>query len=316
MANPTKYPQCNNLTQLGTRCRNSALYGFKECYLHLSSQEKAVYKKRKSAVEEKTASKKSKSKIKIHTHCRAISETGEECPNVPMIGTDVCWEHASLSEREKWKQSRRKSRSDIRRDRLYNESYTPRKDMGTLKAKKKPKKRYDGFKSEPDGERIVEVENGEVYGFYGGAFLTAGQRDLFKAAPIGDIDDDIKVVRWLIRDALKNQVLFTQAHTNGDIERGFVVFSRQEDSIVDEGGNVISSSSRIIRRKRDYLNDIKALEALVTKMESARIEIKKASDVFDEEIVPFHFNMLPPSNPDIMRSPEELEAIYGGADPQ
>lgn len=271
--------RCTFIKENNERCRSVKAAGFHTCAHHLSPDEKKQYKKLKDA---KTSAKEIK---ETPTCCRFVSPSGKPCKGTVLHGRDVCWAHATPQEKKSWRASRRRAKEKQYRDPNLHGQSNPKKH-----------KPYDGYLATVDTEKIVEVADGEVYGFYGGAFLNKEQRELFKSAPVGDIDDDIRVVRFLLRDALESQILFLQAQARGDVEKGWVIFSKDVAETIDEGGRIIASTTRIIKRKRDYLKDIAHLQKLVTSMETARIAIKSTQEEMDKEINPFSFNVLPPSD--------------------
>jgi len=285
-AKPKLYEKrrCHGTTKNGGRCKAYALCGFDHCWQHMEGKAKEHYNKLKNG--EPIPAEETRQCNCIVTE-KGSSNYGERCKMRPIRGWLRCFAHLTPLEKQVWRRQRRANARAVGERDYYNGRTKP-----TIKARKT----YDGHKSTIDGETVVQVKDGEVYGFYGGAFLNASQRKLFQSAPVGDIDEDIKVIRYLIKDALENQLLYTDALARGDQEGGFVIFSKDVSETVDDDGRVIASQTRIIKRRRDYLADIQKLERLLTVMEGARIEIKKAAEHFDNDIVPFNFNVLPPSD--------------------
>lgn len=276
--------RCQGKKRGGERCRAYALCGFDHCWQHISGKEKENYIKIKNG---ETIPHKEVGQCACTVRERGSAHYGERCKMPVCNGWLRCFAHLSPLEKKAW-----------RRHKRTNARLPGEVDHGNGKTKPivKTHKVYDGHKSTIENETIVQVKNGDVYGFYGGAFLNQSQREMFKSAPVGDIDDDIKIVRYLIKDALENQLLYVDAMADGNKQGGFVVFSKDVSQTINDEGHVIESKKRTIKRRRDYLVDIQRLQRLLTIMESARIEIKKAAATFDNDIVPFSFNVLPPSD--------------------
>jgi len=281
--------RCTFVKPDGQRCKGVRINSFQTCYHHQTPEERRQYERIKKGIHPTDNS------LDAKVPCRFQYRNGKQCQGRVLQGRNVCWAHATPQERRQWRKDRRQKKDKHLDPNLAGAAFP------------KQHKPYDGYLATADNERIVEVADGEVYGFYGGAFLTKEQRELFKSAPVGDIDDDIRVTRMLLRDALENQMLYIQAQAEGSVEKGFVIFSKEVAETVDEDGRVIVSNSKTIKRRRDYLKDIAHLQKLVTNMETARITILKAQEDMDTEVNPFTFNVLPPSVD---------HPLYGEKDPE
>ena len=269
--------KCPCTTKYGKACKLNKLPGYDHCHFHLTIEEEKQWKIQKDG--------------NVAIPCRFILRNGKRCPHTSLQGFNVCYQHATKHERVYYRKQQA-----LKRKKESNPPFSP--------GSQKKRKQYDGILQ----EKIYKAAEDEVYGFYEGAFSTASQRALFHQAPVADIDDDIKIVRYLIRDALYNQMLYDDALRAGNVDaHGFVLFSREVNETTDENGMVIARQKKEIRRKRDYLKDISSLELLLTKMLTARIELLKLENNEQKGIVPFHFNILAPSDPNL--NPQNIKQL-------
>ena len=269
--------KCPCKTKYGKACKLNKLPGYAHCHFHLTNAEEKQWKVQKDG--------------KTPIQCRFVLRSGKQCQKPSLQGFNVCYQHASKHERVYFRKQQ-----NNKRKKENNPSFSP----GSQK-KRKP---YDGMLK----EQIHKANENEVNGFYAGAFISVSQRKLFHQVPVSDIDDDIRVIKYLIRDALQNQMLYDSALMAGSVDKsGFVLFSREVNETTDENGNIIARQKREVRRKRDYLKDIHSLEGLLTKMLSVRIELQQVENSEEKGVVPFHFNILPPSDPNL--NPQNMKLL-------
>lgn len=299
-----KRRRCVYVLGNGQRCKAWTMRGAgcTHCHAHSTDDEKEIHHQAMAAVDAGQSITQNK------VPCDCLTTEGQPCKRNAVPGYNSCVMHLSLTEKRQYKRN-----YNLRREREAAKDYYKAIKTSRKKTMKDgiivPGKQYTGYLHNEDTEKQIK-KNNELFGFYGGAFLDKYQRQLFKSVPVGDLDDDIKVIRYLVRDALENQMLFLAAHAAGKVDKkGFVTFSKEVAKTLDEGGNTIISTSRTIKRRQDYLADIERLTKLVTIMERGRIDVKAASDEFDKEIVPFHFNILPPSKDHPLHGDKEEEEI-------